>query len=151
MVDTSGFYRAKNGKLQCSANSVIEPGVNLQRANYATYTYPSNGWYWCDNYAQAQDMLAGNINPRRITRLAFMTRFTDTEAVTIDLASIGATPQAAAMRRYQTKINAATYVDLDLAETRNGVQLLEAAGVLAAGRAAIILDAVTKPAEWYRK
>ena len=36
----------------------------------------------------------------RITRLAFVDRFTDAEAVAIDLASIGATVQAASIRRY---------------------------------------------------
>ena len=38
--------------------------------------------------------------PRHITRLAFLNRFTDAEAISIDLASIGATEQAAGLRRY---------------------------------------------------
>lgn len=84
---------------------------------------------------------------RRITRLAFLSRFSDSEAVAIDLASIGATPQAAGMRRYMSKVNAATYIDLDRADTRAGVQALEAAGVLAAGRALQILDAPVQPEE----
>ena len=88
--------------------------------------------------------------PRRITRLAFLSRFTDPEAVAIDLASIGATAQAAGMRRYLSKVNAATYIDLDRADTRAGVQALEAAGVLAAGRALQILDAPVQPEErWH--
>jgi hypothetical protein len=152
MADTSGFYRVVNDRLQCSKNSVVEPpDVNLQRADHATYVYPSNGWYWCDDVEQAKQMLVGNLNPRHITRLAFMNRFTDAEAVTIDLASQGATTQAAAMRRYQSKVDNATYIDLDLAETRGGVLQLEAEGVLAAGRALIILDAVTTPVEWFRR
>lgn len=89
--------------------------------------------------------------PRRITRLAFLSRFTDAEAVAIDLASIGATPQAAGMRRYMSKVNAATYIDLDRADTRAGVQALEAAGVLAAGRALQILDAPVQPEEGWRE
>lgn len=88
--------------------------------------------------------------PRRITRLAFLSRFSDAEAVAIDLASIGATPQAAGMRRYMSKVNAATYIDLDRADTRAGVQALEAAGVLAAGRALQILDAPVQPEEGWR-
>lgn len=87
---------------------------------------------------------------RRITRLAFLSRFADAEAVAIDLASIGATPQAAGMRRYVSKVNAATYIDLDRADTRAGVQALEAAGVLAAGRALQILDAPVQPEEGWR-
>jgi len=87
---------------------------------------------------------------RRITRLAFLSRFSDSEAVAIDLASIGATPQAAGMRRYMSKVNAATYIDLDRADTRAGVQALEAAGMLAAGRALQILDAPVQPEEGWR-
>lgn len=79
--------------------------------------------------------------PRHITRLAFLQRFDDSEAVAIDLASMGATPQAAGMRRYMQLVNAATYIDLDRPDTRAGVIALEAAGLLAAGRALEILDA----------
>ena len=78
---------------------------------------------------------------RRITKLAFMTRFTDAEAIGIDLASQGATVEAATMRRYQAKVNAAEWIDLDREDTRTGVQTLEAVGLLAAGRALEILDA----------
>ena len=87
---------------------------------------------------------------RHITRLAFLSRFADAEAVAIDLASIGEAPQAAGMRRYVSKVNAATYIDLDRADTRAGVQALEAAGVLAAGRALQILDAPVQPEEGWR-
>ena len=85
--------------------------------------------------------------PRHITQLAFLGRFTDGEAIAIDLASIGATPQAAAMRRYLNKVNAARYIDLDREDTRAGVETLEAAGLLASGRAAQILDAEIQPQE----
>lgn len=78
--------------------------------------------------------------PFKITRLAFLNRFTDAEAIAIDLASQGVTVPAASMRRYMQKVNAATYIDLGRADTRAGVQALEAAGLLAAGRAAVILD-----------
>lgn len=87
------------------------------------------------------------IATRHITRLAFLSRFTDAEAVAIDLASIGATVPAASMRRYLNKVNAATFIDLDRPETRAGVLALEAAGVLAAGRALAILDAPIQPEE----
>ena len=77
---------------------------------------------------------------RKITRLAFMNRFADNEAIAIDLASIGATPQAAFMRLYQSKVAAATFIDLNDQNTRNGVIALESAGILAQGRALEILD-----------
>lgn len=78
---------------------------------------------------------------RAVTRLAFLDRFTDEEAIAIDLASQGATVQAAAMRRYTAKVNAATFIDLDRPDTRAGVLALESAGLLAPGRALEILDA----------
>lgn len=87
---------------------------------------------------------------RHITQLAFLSRFTDAEAVGIDLASLGATPQAAAMRRYQSKVSAASYIDLDRADTRDGVQALELLGLLAVGRASEILDSEVAPHEQYR-
>ena len=79
-------------------------------------------------------------SPKHITRLAFLNRFTDAEAISIDLASIGATEQAAGLRRFMNKVNAATFIDLARSDTRAGVQALEAGGLLAAGRAAEILD-----------
>ena len=78
---------------------------------------------------------------RQITRLAFLDRFTDAEAVAIDLASMGATVDAASVRRYLSKVNAATFIDLDRADTRAGVQALEAGGLLVEGRALEIMDA----------
>ena len=87
------------------------------------------------------------IEPRHITTLAFLNRFTDAEAITIDLGSIGATVEAASLRRYMSKVNAATFIDLDRPDTRAGVQALEDGGVLAAGRALAILDAPIQPEE----
>ncbi len=77
----------------------------------------------------------------KITRLAFLSRFTDAEAIALDLASMGATIEAATLRRYMSKVNAASFIDLSHTDTRNGVQALEAIGILDAGRALQILDA----------
>jgi hypothetical protein len=86
--------------------------------------------------------------PRHITKLAFRNRFTTAEKVMIDLASIDdpaadmvARQQAAAVRVAQADAAAATYIDLDRADTRDGVTMLETAGILGAGRALEILDA----------
>lgn len=83
----------------------------------------------------------------KITQLAFLNRFTDAEAIAIDLASQGTTVEAAAMRRYQKKVDAATYIDLSRQDTRDGVLALETIGLLAAGRATEILDAPVQPEE----
>jgi len=87
------------------------------------------------------------VEKRHITQLAFMTRFTDAEAIAIDLASIGATVAAASMRRYLDKLKVAKYIDLDRADTRSGVQTLEVIGLIAAGRALEILDNPIAPEE----
>lgn len=76
-----------------------------------------------------------------VTRLAFLSRFTDEEAVALDLASIGATVEAATLRRYLSKVNAASFIDLSREDTRAGVLALEPIGILAEGRALEILDA----------
>jgi len=83
----------------------------------------------------------------RITRLAFLNRFTDAEAIAIDLASIGETVEAATLRRYMAKVNAATYIDLTREDTRAGVQALEVMGILGSGRAEEILSEVVDPSE----
>ena len=77
----------------------------------------------------------------QITRLAFLSRFTDEEAVALDLASIGATVPAASLRRYMAKVNAASFIDLSREDTRAGVLALEPMGILGDGRALEILDA----------
>lgn len=83
----------------------------------------------------------------RITRFAFISRFTDAEAAAIDVASQGVLTQATTLRRFQSKINAAMWVDLANAETQAGVKFLESSGLIAAGRAAIILTAPIQAAE----
>ena len=84
----------------------------------------------------------------RVTKLAFDNRFTGSENVLIEMTSLdnpaGTAQQrqlAAALRINQRKIDRATFVDLQRPDTRAGVQMLEAAGLLAPGRALVILDA----------
>lgn len=91
---------------------------------------------------------------RHITQLALGRRFTTPERVALELAALdnpaGTTQQrqqAAALRVYLADVAAARYIDLDRADTRAGVQALEADGLLASGRAAQILDAPVQAAE----
>ena len=84
----------------------------------------------------------------RITRLAFRNRFTAQEKVMLELAALDdpSAPmpqrqQAAAIRVHLADVAASSFVDLARADTRAGVQALEAGGLLAAGRAMEILDA----------
>ena len=82
-----------------------------------------------------------------ITPLAFRNRFTQAEKVTIEIACldvptalIAARQQAAALRVNQADVLNATFIDLGRADTRAGVVALQNAGIIGAGRAAIILD-----------
>jgi hypothetical protein len=90
---------------------------------------------------------ADPVPERIITARAFLSRFSDDEAIAFDLASIGATEGAARLRRHQAKLNASPHIDLDFVETREGVQALESVGLIAPGRALQILDAEIQPDE----
>ena len=91
--------------------------------------------------------LPAQTTERNVARKAFLSRFTDAEAIDIDLASIGATREAATVRRYLSKVDAAQHIDLSDEETRTGVHALEAAGLLKPGRALSILDTPIEPKE----
>jgi hypothetical protein len=99
------------------------------------------------DYAYAEGALVMRAGTR-ITKLAFDNRFTDAELVTIEMygldnpaASMAQRQMAATMRVNQRKIDRAAFIDLARLDTREGVQMLEAAGILATGRALQILDA----------
>ena len=92
--------------------------------------------------------------PTIVTRLAFRNRFSQPEKVALEMASLdnpGASmpqrQQAAGLRAYLADVAAASFIDLSRPETRAGVQFLEAAGMLADGRALEILDAPVQPEE----
>lgn len=93
-------------------------------------------------------------NDTSITRLAFRNRFTQAEKVLLELAALDdpAAPmaqrqQAAAIRASMADTAAATFIDLSRADTRAGVQMLEALGLIANGRALEILDTPIEPWE----
>lgn len=83
---------------------------------------------------------------RWITKTAFRNRFTESEKVIIELASIdnpSDTTQkrqiAAALRVANADILVATYIDLERPDTIKGVRMMESIGVIAKGRADDIL------------
>jgi hypothetical protein len=90
----------------------------------------------------------------RITRLAFRNRFMQAEKVALELAALddpAATmaqrQQAAAIRVHLADVAASTFIDLGRADTRAGVQALEAGGLIGVGRALEILDATVEAHE----
>lgn len=93
----------------------------------------------------------------KITPLGFVNRFTDEEAIALDLASIdnpnGTQEErinAAKIRRFLDKVNKATHIDLSLQETIDGVNQLVAFGFLTEQRATEILTSPVQDFEVYR-
>lgn len=85
--------------------------------------------------------------PVRITKLAFRNRFTGNEKAAIEFAAADnpaasqqARLMAAALRAQLADQRDAAFIDLQRPDTRAGVQALEQMGLLATGRAAVILD-----------
>jgi len=87
--------------------------------------------------------------PVRITKFAFRSRFTASEKAGLELAALHnaalaidhpSNLLAAALRANMADQRDAEFIDLQYPATRAGVQQLEAAALLAAGRAAVILD-----------
>jgi hypothetical protein len=84
----------------------------------------------------------------KITKFAFRSRFTQAEKAAIEMASIDDPSAAPALRLLAAGLRAnmadtrdAQFINLARSDTRAGVQQLESVGILAAGRAAVILDA----------
>jgi hypothetical protein len=132
MLFVSGLSFAYSG----NANLIVDPGEGLVTVDGTIGGYP----------------LVGTVNPvtgldSYITKLAFRNRFTADEKVSIELASIDISggqaesrEAAAMMRVWLADIDAAKYIDLNLAATRSGVQQLEQFGLIASGRSVTILD-----------
>lgn len=137
------------------ANVILGDPAQFPGAVDVTDTVPRPGPGWLyDGIDFTPPAASPGVEDRRITRLAFDQRFTQSERIGIDLASIddpAATTtdrqQAASLRDMRSQVNNATFIDLDRPDTRAGVEQLEAIGLLALGRAAEILDAPVMPEE----
>ena len=99
------------------------------------------------DYRVSEDGTLALVAQTRLTRLQFRNRFTAQEKAMLELAAMddATAPtaqrlQAASLRAYLADLAAAEFVDLADATTVAGVQALEAAGLLATGRAAQVLE-----------
>lgn len=86
----------------------------------------------------------------KITQLAFLNRFTDDEAVDIDLAAVGNTREAALLRRYLQKVAAATFIDLSRQDLAADLQKLVAFNLMSQERVNTILTAPILDHEVYK-
>lgn len=131
-------------------NTVIADSVEQAQAAFKDATVieakkGGPGWVYSDGdvFEPAPDPLLTT----KITRLAFRRRLTVAERAAIEIASRGNNPSNAELKVYMDDVMASTFVDLSRPETIAGVQALEAAGVLAPGRANQILTAPVQPIE----
>lgn len=92
--------------------------------------------------------------PRIITQRAFRGRMTIAELVGIEIASLDdpavaleQRKQAATLRVLLETLRSATFVDLDFADTRMGLQMIGQFGLLTSERVAEILDAAVEDFE----
>lgn len=106
-----------------------------------TADYNWNGVEWVYAPNVLEHPTSGGATPApvaaKLTRLQFRNRFTEPERVAIYTAA----ESVVAVRVYLDDILAAEEIDLTDAATIAGVNALEMAGLLAAGRAAEILEA----------
>lgn len=103
------------------------------------HIFDGSKWFTRDEYPKVH--LPEVVVNRHITQLAYLERFTDEEAITIDLASIGNTVGAAMLRRMMAKVQAATYIDLDSQQSIDGINALVTMGILTQERCDEILYA----------
>ena len=102
------------------------------------------------NGATAESVWYSPQSTTKITQLAFLNRFTDDEAVDIDLASLGNTREAALLRRYLQKVAAASHIDLSRADLAEDLQKLVEFNLLTPERKQTILTAPVLETERYR-
>lgn len=118
------------------------PTETGQRYRFMT----AGGWQY-GTYAPEP---APEVIDMRITKRCFLDRLFPEEEIAIDLASVGETPEAAAVRRFMRRIDMSPFVDLGLKQTKDGLHMVEHAGLIDEGRALEILTAPIKEHERYR-
>jgi hypothetical protein len=121
----------------------VAPAQSIDDPLYVEYV----AWVTAGNLPTEYTPPIGMPNTK-LTVLSLRNRFTQTEKITIDMASIDnptATMQsrqlAAALRVMMSDLNVATFVDLSLPNTIQGIQDLETYGIIGPGRASEILTA----------
>lgn len=109
---------------------------------------------WVSQGNQPTEVTIAVLASRKITKLAFRNRFTTTEKVALEMASLdnpaGTMQQRqlqAALRVYLKDLDNATFVDLERADTVAGVNQLATMGIITADRAAKILTDPIQPSE----
>ena len=131
--------------IECSAEfaSAITDYQTMQVSDTVGIGFEYDG----NSFSPPQELIGGNgvvyTIPPHITLLALNFRFTRGERDLIRAAEV-TDPDVSDVMYLMRQ---AKYIDLSRAETIGGVQMLEAKGLLASGRAAEVLDTETLPHE----
>lgn len=137
-------------------NGIVENTIVVDELKEATEAFPDaivieatvGGPGWIYSNGRLVEPAPKVEDTTKITRFAFRGRFTQAEKITLELAS--RETSGAMLKVYLDDIAAATYIDLAMQETRNGVNALENLGLIGKGRAAEILDTPVTEIEAYR-
>ena len=130
-----------------SDNKQVAPAQSTDDPDYVEYVA------WVAQGNTPTEVTIPIVETRRITKLAFRNRFTTTEKVTLEMASIDnpATTQtrqmAATLRVYMKDLETATFIDLERPDTQAAVMLLASAGLITTDRANAILHDPVQPHE----
>jgi hypothetical protein len=107
-------------------------------------------WLICGNSVGPGDLYDGTSFSKpelvvdwRVTKLAFLNRFSQPERLAIRTAA----KASVAIEDYMAMVTEAKWIDLNRTDARTGVLALESLGLLAIGRALQILDAPVQPEE----
>ena len=155
VFDNAGWY-ASSSEVEVPRSTQVDP-INYSITEVAGEMRANwTGYIWVDREFVPPAPVIAVPGQARVTRLGFRMRFTQAEKVGLEIASLD-NPSAeladralaAGLRVALADQRDATFIDLGDAYTRAGVVQLEQFGLLAAGRAAEILDAPVSPEEQY--
>lgn len=128
------FYKIDNDEV-IKTDFTTGIGYDLNEQSHADYNYPVDGWYYAPDIVTALTQIRGT--PSNIlTPLEFLSRFTETERITIRSVAVTNTQLSDFLYLLQSAAN----VDLSYPSTIQGVQFLETCDLIETGRADIILQ-----------
>jgi hypothetical protein len=154
-MSTQGFYKYSDGLLYAPTR-VHTAAYSLTADTRDQLALPIDGWNWYENQAAAEAalLIVPTAPPTAITEYAFRRRFTPTERASIEIASLDdpAAPieqrmAAATLRASQADARSAKWIDFADPATIDGLNDLEQFGLIAEGRAAVILTTPVQDSE----
>ena len=104
------------------------------------------GWVFNGSTCVSPDPVQASLPDKKLTKLALRNRLTMTEKITIE----SQTATSAPLRAWLADFTVSTFIDLNRADTVSGIQYLETAGIIGAGRADVIINQPIADSERYK-